>query len=146
MKLRIIWSSFENWACEMKYGQDLEVILCHLTSLPGVGEGRIFQSTVACSGIVRVFLVVQWWVIAYELFAFHTLCYNIVAVTVHFPISSLLPVNRSYLNPWSLPFVLPVLLSSPMQGRDRKGGSEWTAHSLECVSGNTKLRNTIPEP
>lgn len=55
---------------------------------------------------------------------------SIVAVTVHFFISLLFPVNCSDLNPLSSPFVAPILLSSPPQGRGRgkegrrKGGRE----------------------
>lgn len=53
MKLRIILSSFENWACAMKYGQNLEVVLYHLTSLPGAGKGMILQSWWCNHGVVR---------------------------------------------------------------------------------------------
>lgn len=67
-----------------------------------------------------------------------------VAVTVHFLISLLFPVNWSYLNLRSLPVVPPVLLSSLLQRWGRGGGREEAASSLESLSGNTKLGNTIP--
>lgn len=41
---------------------------------------------------------------------------SIFAVSVHFLTSLPFPVNSSYLNPWSLPFVPLISLSIPPQG------------------------------
>lgn len=58
------------------------------------------------------------------------------AVTILFLMQSMFPVNCSYLNPCSLPFVPPVCCKE-------EGREEQVAHSF---SGSTKWVNSTPKP
>lgn len=65
-------------------------------------------------------------------FVYHSFSY-LIAISCKF----------CYLTLWSLPFMLPILLSSPLQGWGGEGGSEQGPRSLESLSGNTKYHSLI---
>lgn len=65
---------------------------------------------------------------------------RIVVITVCFVICLLSPVNSSYLNLWSFPFVPPMLLSIPPHGKKggEKQGIKGVAYGLESLSGEVE--------
>lgn len=116
-------------------GQDSKDFLFSSTSphFPGMGEGvpSRSHSVTAQSGVVGSLHLVC------ESFTSHVHWYCRCYCLLFFLIA--VPINCSYFNPWSLPFLSPVLLSSPPQGK-----GWWGVCGLECFSGSTDLGNTIP--
>lgn len=66
---------------------------------------------------------------------------SIIALTVHFLISLPFPVNWCYLNPLSLAFVPPVLLSSSLQGRGRGERESVSMVSVEALNWRIPFLN-----
>lgn len=113
-------------------GQDPEVILYHLTSLPGVGKRNSSEDKGFCSSQTWQRGVV-WFCrllgrdVPCELFLSCIPCHWYCSVAVHCLISFLFPVNCCCLSPWSLPFVPPIL--SVSQQRRVRGESRGARES-----------------
>lgn len=67
---------------------------------------------------------------------------DIAAVRVCFLISLLFPVNRGYVNPWSLPVVPQV----PLYHTSGGGGVSKQQHALESPRVSTKLESSLSKP
>lgn len=70
---------------------------------------------------------------------------RIVDITANYLISLLFPVNCSYLNLWTLPFVSPAPLSTLPEEEGVRVRGDVREKQVECFSKNTKLGNTIPK-
>lgn len=114
------------------HGENPEVILYYLNSLPGVGEGSLFQGEGLPPGHGCR------WHFTCESPSFVHSVINIVVVPVHFLILLLFPVNSTSLNLWSLPFVAPAPLSSSRHWSRGEGASSarfsWEHHTGEYHS------------
>lgn len=124
----------------VKTGRSFYTTSCYCQ---GWGKGKLFQGEVSCwlskcgKGSTGG---PQFQAITCKLFAYPVdFIIDCVAVTAPCLTSLLFPVNRSYLNPRSLPFVSPVLLfSMPQEKGEKEGERDRATHDF---SGNT-----IPKP
>lgn len=87
------------------------------------------------------------------LYANHSLFYTfiiiIVSVTIHFLISPLFPVNNSYLNLWSLPFVSLTLSLEGLVRGEQLGGASLPAelkpwHKPKCKALRGSGQSLVP--
>lgn len=94
-----------------------------------------------------------WSVNEYFLYANHPLFYTfiiiIVSVTIHFLISPLFPVNNSYLNLWSLPFVSLTLSLEGLVRGEQLGGASLPAglkpwHKPKCKALRGSGQSLVP--
>lgn len=139
-------------------GQDPNVILYHLTSLPGAGEtgslSLLRRALIFWAGESVVWWdswsvsILSWFFCVNSFLALYLFLIILLLLLFVFLISLLFPIYRSYLSPWSLPCVPLILLSGHLWAEERGQGKQARRVWLWSLSReDTKLGSvsTIPK-